>query len=57
LAEWDFGVLDMDDVVDTLECAVEDIAGDGRLLLNENFVLNILFEFQEKIDPSDEYLR
>ena len=56
LAKWDFGVLDMGDVVDTLEAAMEEIAGDGKLMLNEDFVMNIFSKFQEKIDPFDEYL-
>ena len=56
LAKWDFGVLDMGDDVDTLEAAMEEIAGDGKLMLNEDFVMNIFSKFQEKIDPFDEYL-
>ena len=53
LARWDFGLLDMGDVVDTLEVAMEEIAGDGNLMINEYFVMNIFSEFQEKIDPFD----
>ena len=46
----------MGDVVDTLEAAMEEVAGDGKLMLNEDFIMNIFSKFQEKIDPFDEYL-
>ena len=55
IAEWDFGVLDMGDVVDTLKVAMEEIAGDGKLMLNEDLIVNIFSKFQEKIDPFNKY--
>jgi hypothetical protein len=45
----------MGDVVD-MEDAMEEIAGDGKLMLNDDFVMNVFSKFQEKIDPFDEYL-
>ena len=46
----------MGDVVDTLEGAMEEIARDGELLLNEDFIMNIFSKFQENIDPFEKYL-
>ena len=56
LAECDFGVLDMGDVIDTLNGAMEEVARDGKLMLNEDFVMNISSKFQKKIDPFDKCL-
>ena len=43
----------MGDVVDTLEGAMEEIAMDGKLMLNEDFAMNIFSKFQ---DPFNKYL-
>ena len=41
LAKYDFGVLDIGDVVDTLESVMEEVAENGKLFLNEDFIMNI----------------
>ena len=56
LTKWDFGVLDMEAVVDTLEGAMDEIAGNGKIMFSKDFIMNIFSEFQEKIYPFDEYL-
>lgn len=46
----------MEAVVDTLEGAMEEIAGNGKIMFSKDFIMNIFSEFQEKIYPFDEYL-
>ena len=55
MAEWNFGVLGMGDEDDTLKGHMEEIAGDSKLMFDEDFHLKILSKLQEKIDPFDEY--
>ena len=43
-------------VVDLLEDAMEKIAGNGDLMLQEDFMMNIFRQLQDQIDPFDEYL-
>ena len=46
----------MEAVVDTLEGAMDEIAGNGKIMFSKDFIMNIFSEFQEKIYPFDEYL-
>ena len=56
LVKYDFGVLDMGDVVDTLESVMEEVAENGELFLNKDFIMNIFSDLRKQIDPFDEYL-
>ena len=44
----------MGDVVDTLESVMEEVAENGELFLNEDFIMNIFSDLRKKIDPFDE---
>ena len=56
LAKFDFGAMDMGSIIDLLEDAMEKIAGNGDLMLQEDFMMNIFHQLQDQIDPFDEYL-
>ena len=46
LANFDFGVLDMGKVIDLLEKAMVAVVEDGKLLLDEDFMMNIFLIFK-----------
>ena len=48
LTKWDFGVLDMEAVVDTLEGAMEEIAGNGKIMFSKDFIMNIFLNFKRR---------
>jgi hypothetical protein len=56
LGDYDFGVMDMGTVVDTLASAMEDVADNGELFLDEEYMMNIFSDLQKIFDPFDEYL-
>ena len=39
----------MEAVVDTLEGAMDEIAGNGKIMFSKDFIMNIFSEFQDKI--------
>ena len=47
LGGYDFGVMDMGTVVDTLASAMEDVADNGKIFLDEEYVMNIFSDLQK----------
>jgi hypothetical protein len=41
LGDYDFGAMDIGTEVDTLESAMEDVAYNGELFLDEEYMMNI----------------
>lgn len=56
-SEHDFGLYDMGLTVDLLEDAFSQIENDGKLILNEEFMMNIFCPIMDKIPPFQEYLQ
>jgi hypothetical protein len=56
LAEFDFSALDMNKALSLLESAMEEVAEDGELFLDEFFMMNIFSELTDVIDPLYDYL-
>ena len=56
LADDNFCVLDMNSVVDSIERAMEQIAADGELFLDEDFMMNIFADVVTSVAPLEKYL-
>ncbi len=56
LAKYDFGLYDMGLTVDLMEAGFEKISTDRKLILEEEFMMNIFLPIVTKVPPMKEYL-
>jgi hypothetical protein len=56
LAEYDFGYYDMGKVLDKMEDCFQEIANDGALILNEDYMMDMFSEVSNAVDPFANYL-
>ena len=56
LAEYGFSALHMGEALDLMNDAFKDVVNDGKLLLDEDFIMHIFDPISKRVPPFDEYM-